>query len=338
MNVFTGMRNSCKYLERIIFEEKERKRKKGRKIMKLETKYGVVEMTTEEFMRLMSSQGTVQEKPAEPVKIPEAEAETKEAEETQVSVLNDTQQYLQAFYREVMRKNSTSTARTYSLYMSTMFHDIGKEIEDITAQDVEEYTREKEKQTSEAKCSKHCSAYNYFRKFMRLEYNIMLPKLTYYPVRSSKVNPLTQGEIKKLEEMGDDIRENFLMALYIETDLTVKELSQIKLCNVYLGNGSIQMYGDNARTIFLDKETAKMMRDYMAMRRGLCNDRNEYLFAAPKDKYDKSGNWWHVADRVGENPISIDTVYTTIERIGKCAGIQDNCIRRINLTRRSRKR
>lgn len=227
------------------------------------------------------------------------------------------------------------TPRTITFYRQciiAILRQIGKTVDDITADDIRFYMairlrRDKVTKTTVANEIRSLSSFFswlYIEEIIRR--NPML-KIDRIKQEKTKKEALTEMEIEKLRSAADGVKEKMLIELLLSTGCRVGEIVQILMTEIDGDRILVHGKGQKDRYVYLNAKAQLAIERYLSERR----DSNPYLFPKGKDlkAIPRAGisqrdykDWWKDPRNVAEGQMDRSSISAILRKLAKRAGVE----------------
>ena len=255
--------------------------------------------------------------------------------ETALSIRNEDKNnwYLQRFIIAKTVKGCTEkTLNVYKNEIKKALDSIGKNAEEITADDIRLFLAIKERKEgwSRTTCDNTLrflrSFYNYLTVEELIDKN---PTLKIDKIKSPKVQrkAFEELEVEKIRDVCRNTKETVVIELLLSTGCRVSELVGVKISEVNANQVLVHGKGQKDRTVYLNAKAVLAVQKYLAERK----DNNPYLFpkvifgneAGNKGKMKKLREAWKYPELIIEGHMDKSSVEQMVRRIGKRAGVDN---------------
>ena len=219
----------------------------------------------------------------------------------------------------VAKKVSGCTPRTIELYarsITGVLREVGKNVEDITADDIRYYMaiRLRRDGVSKVTVANEIRPMSSFFGWMQaeeiLQKNIML-KVEKIKKQKTKKEALTELEIEKLRSVVKDERDTAIIEILLSTGCRVSEFAQILLTDIEDDRVLVHGKGQKDRYVYLNTRAQFALEQYLQKRQ----DNNPYLLPTIKGK-------WTYPTSVLSGHIDVSSVSTILRKLAKRAGVE----------------
>lgn len=236
----------------------------------------------------------------------------------------------------VAKKVSGRTPRTIEMYaksITSVLGEIGKTVEDITADDIRYYMALRLRRDGVSKVTvgneirPMSSFFGWLQAEEILQKNIML-KVERIKKQKTQKKALTETEVEKLRLYARGEREKLIIEMLLSTGCRVSELANILITDIDGEQVLIHGKGEKDRYVYLNAKAMLTLESYMAKR----TDRNPYLLPRMKGigeiRHEKRPrreyqDLWEEAENVcEEGHINMGTIESVTRRIAKRAGVE----------------
>lgn len=244
---------------------------------------------------------------------------------------------IQKFLASKMAAGRTQrTLGNYRQYLRQIFNAIGKNYDELTADDVRLYMAIRIQRDGISKVSANnerralSSFYQWLQKEEIITKNPML-KVEQIKTQKQKKKAFEEMEIEKIREQCRTKRERALIELLLSTWCRVSEVAQIRLDEINDNEILIHGKGEKDRIVYMNARCRFAIEQYMNERK----DFNPYLFAQANSvgniqEYAKARKrrdeckWYTDAAMVkADGHIRADTIEQIVRKIGKRAGVMN---------------
>lgn len=223
------------------------------------------------------------------------------------------------------------TIQFYSLELKRILQDIGKTVDDITADDIRFYiaVRLKRDKVSKTTVGNETRVLASFFSWLYAEEIIRrnpMSKVDRIKKEKTKKEALTEMEIEKLRIAAQGEREKAIIELLLSTGCRVSEVVQILICEIEQDRILVHGKGQKDRYVYLNAKAQIALDMYIRERR----DRNPYLFPRGKPagalkkgvKKDDMKDWWKNPENIAEGHSSKSTIEAITRKLAKRAGVE----------------
>ena len=257
---------------------------------------------------------------------------------TEVAILNEDKnaRYLALFLASKAAGGRTDrTLKAYRTYLKKIFTAIGKDVDEITADDIKLYLARKlrvDKITKTSVDNERRSLSTFFSWMFNNEYIKSNPmnKVEVMKYAKPKKKAFTDIEVEKIREACRTERETMIVETLLSTWCRVSELIGIKIEEIEGNKILVHGKGEKDRTVFLNAKAQLAIQRYLSKR----NDTNPYLLprmvnagnltALPKGTKALHGRWYEDSNAVDPVlPSDKGTVEHIVREIGKRANVKN---------------
>lgn len=241
--------------------------------------------------------------------------------------------YLQRFLISKTVKGCTeNTLRIYKTEVKRALDEIGKNAEDIVADDIRLYLAIKER-----KCGWTRATCDNVLRYLRSFYNYLVteeillknPTLKIDKIKTPKVQrkAFEELEVERIRSACKNTKETAIVELFFSTGCRVSELVGIKRSEIDGDQILVHGKGQKDRIVYLNAKAVLALEKYLSERK----DDNPYLFpkmvfgneAAKKGKMAKLREGWKYPELIMEGHMDKSSVEQMVRKIGKSAGVQN---------------
>lgn len=229
------------------------------------------------------------------------------------------------------------TLHSYKTYLTKIFSVIGKNVEDVTADDIKLYLAKKLRMDKISKTSvdNERRALSTFYTWMLNNEHITsnpMNKVEVMKYAKPKKKAFTDMEVEKIRDACSSERETMIIETLLSTWCRVSELCNIRLDEIEGDKILVHGKGEKDRTVFLNAKAKMAIRKYMDKRK----DTNPYLLpraamsgditAFTRGKKRSLSNRWYEDPEMVDQERECDkgTVESIVRALGKKAGVK-NC-------------
>lgn len=218
------------------------------------------------------------------------------------------------------------TLEQYSIMISMVLRQIGKDADTITANDIQAYiARKMTSGASKSYCDTIRRYMNSFYTWLYKEEMIKtnpLNKVEKIKYKVEKETALTDMEIELIRAACETSMQRAVVETLLSTGCRASELVSIHICDIDRDKIQIEGKGGKFRTVYLNAKSIVAIKSYLKERK----DNNPYLFPQEVPASQRKGcptrNWFKYPEFVtDELPCQIDSVNQMVRRIGKRAGV-----------------
>ncbi len=257
---------------------------------------------------------------------------------TEVAVLHEDKnnRYLAMFLASKAAGGRTDkTLKAYRTYLRKIFTSIGKDVDEITADDIKLYLAKKLRvdRISKTGVDNERRALSTFYGWMLNNEHIKrnpMNKVEVMKYAKPKKKAFTAMDIEKIRDACRTERETMIVEVLLSTWCRVSELVGIKIEEIEENKILVHGKGEKDRTVFLDAKAQLAIQKYLSKR----NDNNPYLLPrmvnagdiknVPKGPISRQGRWYEDRDAVDpELPSDSGTVESIVRNIGKRAHVKN---------------
>lgn len=226
---------------------------------------------------------------------------------------------------------TTRTLNYYSICVRKIVQDIGKTVDNITADDIRYYMaiRQKRDGVSHVTIGNEIRCLRSFFQWVTTEEIVPknpMAKVDSIKTQKTRKEALTELEVEKLRAAAADERERAIIELFLSTGCRVSELVQIRLNEIDDDRVLIHGKGQKDRYVYLNAKAIFALNAYRAKRK----DNNPYLFPGGMNasemlkKKGRSGleRWWTDPQNITKGHLGQGTVEGITSKIAKRAGVQ----------------
>lgn len=227
---------------------------------------------------------------------------------------------------------TTRTIQFYKVCIVKALEQIGKNANDVTAEDIRYYMaiRLRRDGVSKTTVGNEIRSLGSFFQWLQveeiIEKNPML-KVDRIKKEKTKKEALTEMEIERLRVAAEGEREKAIIEFLLSTGCRVSELVQILLVEIEKDRVLIHGKGQKERYVYLNAKAKLALEIYMNERK----DSNPYLF--PKRKPIVQGtyagierkeqkNWWKYPEYIDKGHMDKGSVEEITRKIAKRAGVE----------------
>lgn len=252
------------------------------------------------------------------------------ARETAVAIRDDdkNQYYLQKFLIAKTVKGCTDrTLKLYRQEIGKILYNIGKPVNEITADDIRLYLALRQKRDKVTKTTAN-NELRYLRSFfgyLAVEELIAknpIAKIERIKCDKQKKNAFTELEVEKLRDACSNAWETAVVETLLSTGCRVTELVNILIKDLEGDQLIVHGKGNKDRVVYLNAKSIMAITKYLAERK----DSNPYLFpggyfASPRKD---CKNWYKYPDRVDpKRHCETGSIEHKVRMVGKKAGVQN---------------
>ena len=229
------------------------------------------------------------------------------------------------------------TLHSYKTYLTKIFSVIGKNVEDVTADDIKLYLAKKLRVDKISKTSvdnERRALSTFYGWMLNNEYIKSNPmnKVEVMKYSKPKKKAFTDMEVERIRDACSSERESMIVEVLLSTWCRVSELCSIRLDEIENDKILVHGKGEKDRTVFLNAKAKMAIQKYMDKRK----DSNPYLLpraAVAGDitaftrgkKRSLSNRWYEDPEMVDqEHECDKGTVESIVRTLGKKAGVK-NC-------------
>lgn len=262
-----------------------------------------------------------------------------EARHTELAILDEDKNatMLRKFLAAKMAAGRTKrTLENYNGYLRKVFYTIGKNYDEITADDIRYYmaVRIQRDGISKVSANNERRALSTFYQWLQKEEILLknpMAKVELIKVQKPKKKAFEEIEIEKIRDACRTNRERALIELMLSTWCRVSEVAQIRLDEIQDGEILVHGKGEKDRIVYLNAKSRLAIEKYISERKDL----NPYLFAkaryagdvkrfSAKVKRKDGCEWYKKADLVDDTEhMGASTIEEIVRNIGKRADVKN---------------
>lgn len=231
---------------------------------------------------------------------------------------------------------SPRTLKFYKESLTSFFYRVGKDYDDITADDIRMYLaiRLNKDQVSKTTANNERRNLSAFYQWLQVEEILLknpMKKITLIKETKKKKKAFSDMEMEKIRTNCRTLRETAIVEMLISTWCRVSELAQIRLDDINGNEILVHGKGDKERLVYMNARAELAVKRYLEER----HDTNPYLF--PKAKYagdvcsfaksakrKKENEWYKNADLVSDGEhTGASTIESIIRKIGRRGGVDN---------------
>lgn len=227
------------------------------------------------------------------------------------------------------------TLRVYKNYLSRIFFTIGKNVDEITADDIKLYLAKKLRVNNITKTSvdnERRALSSFYGWMYNNEYIIKNPmnKVEVMKYSKPKKKAFTEMEVEKLRGSCSTEREIAIIELLLSTWCRVSELCGMRIDEIEEDKILVHGKGEKDRTVFLNAKARIALSNYLEKR----TDNNPYIFPRSSEcgsiashtkgkKKEEQNKWYEDPALVGNGKCDISTIESIVRKIGKKADVKN---------------
>ncbi len=262
-----------------------------------------------------------------------------EERRTELMVLDEDKNnaILQKFLAAKLAAGRTKrTIEHYGEYLKRIFAKIGKNYDEITADDIRLYMalRLKKDQVSKASANNDRLALSSFYGWLQKEEILMknpIAKVDLIKMQKPKKKAFEEIDIERIRDACRTNREKALVELLLSTWCRVSELANIRIEEINGDEILVHGKGEKDRIVYLNAKSKLALERYLAERK----DANPYLFpksahAGDITKFAKNSErkreceWYKRPEMVSRfEPICTSAVESIVRGLGRAAGVKN---------------
>lgn len=223
------------------------------------------------------------------------------------------------------------TERTISFYRDILYKaisEIGKTIDEITADDIRLYLalRAKRDKVSKTTQGNELRTFSSFFSYLLAEELITknpVARIESIKQKKTKKKAFTDMEVEQMRNACETTRQKAVVEVLLSTGCRVTELVNIKIADIHDGKLIVHGKGEKDRTVYLNAKAQIAIDNYLKDRK----DNNPYLFCSgifgkPK-KGVKSKEWYKYPDLVkADERTDVSNIESMIRKLKVKAGVQ----------------
>lgn len=225
---------------------------------------------------------------------------------------------------------SDRTLEHYTKITKVFLDKIGKNADEVTADDVRLYLALRERQDKVSKTTvgnEFRVLSSFFTHLTNEELIVRNPmiKLQHPKQPKTKKNAFTEMDVEMIRSACATNRETAMIEVMLSTGCRVSEITQIRR-DQCKESFKIIGKGNKERTVFLNAKAMISIQKYLSERK----DNNPYLFPCGipivNESHIKKGNarlWYANPKNIGDGPMDKSTFGACIRKLGKRAGVND---------------
>lgn len=249
------------------------------------------------------------------------------------SVQEDRNEYLLKKFLLVKQvKGCTEkTLKSYERSIKATLKQIGKTVDDITADDIRCYIafRLRKNKVLKVTVAGEIAIFSSFFTWLYLEEIIKrnpMSKVDKIKTEKIKKRAFTELEIEKLRLATENAREQTIVEMLLSTGCRVTELTEILLADIEGSKILVRGKGAKERYVYLNAKAQLALEQYLNERK----DNNPFLFPKGKmlSEWDRKGltkedmkSWWKDREKIKDGHIDKGSIEKVVVRIAKRAGI-----------------
>ncbi|KJE49386.1 MULTISPECIES: site-specific tyrosine recombinase/integron integrase [Acidiplasma] len=187
-------------------------------------------------------------------------------------------------------RRSPYTVKEYASLVNNFLGFINKDINSVSAEDIEEYKSYLALTKNYSKASQYLSI-----KAIKAYYSSkrLSPPFNLVPPRRSQKMPvyLNESDARRLLESAHDIRLRSIISLFLYTGLRVGELTRLEMEDVDLQENIIYVHsgkGDKDRIVIIPDECRNDLLSYLKRRITITTASNNFFISNKKNRFDTS--------------------------------------------------
>ena len=250
---------------------------------------------------------------------------------TEVAVLQqDRNDYLLRQFL-IAKQVKGCTKRTLEFYATEnrkILRQIGKTVDDITAEDIRYYMalRLRRDKVSKVTVGNEIRCLGSFFGWLYAEEHIRknpMNKIERIKKEKTQKKALTEMEIEQLRLAARGEREKMILEVLLSTGCRVSELAGMLISDIEDGKLIVHGKGEKDRYVYLNARAELTISVYLRKRK----DANPYLLpkglpAKDMKEMGKCHEWWKNPENVAEGHCSTSTIEMTTRKIAKRAGVE----------------
>ena len=228
---------------------------------------------------------------------------------------------------------SERTLEFYGITIKKIFQEVGKTVDDITADDIRFYMAKRlvQDKVSEVTVGNEIRALSSFFTWATNEEIVQrnpMGKVEQIKTQKVKKEALTDMEVEKLRMVAEGLKEKLIIEMLLSTGCRVSELVNIKMEEIDGDRVLIHGKGHKDRYVYLNARAQLALQTYLAKRK----DKNAYLFpkGTPVTEMEKLGikhaklkDWWMDPNNVrSEDHMDKSSVEGITRKMAKRAGVK----------------
>ncbi len=249
------------------------------------------------------------------------------------SVQEDRNEYLlKNFLLAKQVKGCTDkTLKSYARNIKITLKQIGKTVDDITADDIRCYIafRLRKNKVLKVTVAGEMAIFSSFFTWLYLEEIIKrnpMSKVDKIKTEKIKKKAFTELEIEKLRLATENAREQTIVEMLLSTGCRVTELTEILLADIEGSKILVRGKGAKERYVYLNAKAQLALEQYLNERK----DNNPFLFPKGKmlSEWDRKGltkedmkSWWKDREKIKDGHVDKGSIEKVVVRIAKRAGI-----------------
>ncbi len=249
------------------------------------------------------------------------------------SVQEDRNEYLLKKFLLVKQvKGCTEkTLKSYERSIKATLKQIGKTVDDITADDIRCYIafRLRKNKVLKVTVAGEIAIFSSFFTWLYLEEIIKrnpMSKVDKIKTEKIKKKAFTELEIEKLRLATENAREQMIVEMLLSTGCRVSELTEILLADIEGSKILVRGKGAKERYVYLNAKAQLALEQYLSERK----DDNPFLFPKGKmlSEWDRKGltkedmkSWWKDREKIKDGHVDKGSIEKVVVRIAKRAGI-----------------
>ena len=251
-----------------------------------------------------------------------------------VEVQEDRNEYLLKKFLLVKQvKGCTEkTLKSYERSIKATLKQIGKTVDDITADDIRCYIafRLRKNKVLKVTVAGEIAIFSSFFTWLYLEEIIKrnpMSKVDKIKTEKIKKKAFTELEIEKLRLATENAREQMIVEMLLSTGCRVTELTEILLADIEDSKILVRGKGAKERYVYLNAKAQLALEQYLSERK----DDNPFLFPKGKlfNKWNKKGmskkimkDWWKDPEKMEKDEhVDKGSIEKAVVRIAKRAGV-----------------
>ena len=262
-----------------------------------------------------------------------------EERHTEIALLNEDKNnmYIAMFLASKAAGGRTErTLHSYKNYLTKIFEAIGKNVDEITSDDIKLYLAKKlrvDKITKTSVDNERRALSTFYGWMLNNEHISKNPmnKVEVMKYSKPKKKAFTDMEVEKIRDACSSERETMIVEVLLSTWCRVSELCNMRLDEIEGDKILVHGKGEKDRTVFLNAKAMRSIEKYLEKRR----DNNPYLLpksavagnivAFTKGKNRETQNrWYEDPTYVHESePCDKGSVESMVRTLGKRAGVKN---------------
>lgn len=226
---------------------------------------------------------------------------------------------------------SDRTLEYYEKVSKIFLEKVGKNADEITADDIRLYLaiRERQDKVTKTTVGNEFRVLSSFFKHLTNEELILknpMVKLQHPKQPKTKKNAFTEMDVELIRAACGSNRETAMVEVMLSTGCRVSEIVQIKREQCNEESFKIIGKGNKERAVFLNAKSRISIQKYLSERK----DDNPWLFPSGIPIFDESRSkkgktklWYTNPKNIGEGPMDKSTFGACIRKLGKKAGVSD---------------